>query len=321
MEVISDKLETLLKEGALEIRGDGRAGSGLVMTMQATAAVAIQNPDFHVQEWPFFSPARKGFPTRSFLRLSLKPIEKVCEITRPHISIMMDEGVSKMVDFAEGVVSGGIFLLNTPLSPASAAKHFRLSGRVVTIDGDGLAKRFLKKPLGNISVFAALTEILPHFDLKMVGEGLKELLQKRRLPESLIQSNMDLFQASLGQARAENCEEALASSTSPSAAKQAAFRGYGDLLPGAQSQLRLSLLNLTAAYAPSRTILKFADPQNLCNGCGYCIINCPENIIQFVPDAAIGVRVLGADISHYCKLCRECIVICPKKLFSEEARQ
>lgn len=316
MEVIAGRLETILKEEALEIRGDGRAGSGLVMTMQALAAVAIQNSDFHVQEWPFFSPARKGFPTRSFLRLSLKPIEKACEITRPHLSIMMDEGVSKMVDFAEGVVPGGIFLLNTPLSPAAAAKRFRLSGRVVTIDGDGLAKRFLKKPLGNISVFAALAEILPHFDLKMAGKGLEELLRKRRLPDSLIESNMNLFQASLGAARFEDCESAL-----PAESKPAAFRGYGNMLPGAQSPLRLSRLNMTAAYAPSRTILKFADPENLCNGCGYCIINCPENIIQFVPDAQIGVRVLGADISHYCKLCRECIEVCPKKLFMEEVRE
>ncbi|MDO8644320.1 MAG: 4Fe-4S dicluster domain-containing protein, partial [bacterium] len=49
----------------------------------------------------------------------------------------------------------------------------------------------------------------------------------------------------------------------------------------------------------------------------FCIINCPENIIRFVPDEKKGVKVLGADTNQFCKLCRECIEVCPVDLFKE----
>lgn len=303
MEIIPDPLE---------IRGDGRAGSGLVMTLQSLAAMAVADPALHVQEWPFFSAARKGAPTRGFIRLSGKPIEKNSEITHPHISLMMDEGVSKMVDFAEGVSPGSIFILNSPRTPEEAAEKFKLTGRVYTIDGDRLAQHYLKKPLGNISVLALLVEILPGFGREVGEERLKIILKKRRLPEGLIQANLDLFSASFGQARFADCNFATDKDH-----RLKPFRGYGELSPGAQSGLRLSRSIKTAAYAKSGAVLEFADPQNLCNGCGHCIINCPENIIQFHSDPEIGVRVTGADIKQYCKLCKECITICPKFLFKE----
>ena len=314
MEIIADRLDTILSESCLELRGDGRAGSGIILAMQTVAAVAVNDPALHVQEWPFFSSARKGAPTRGFLRLSSKPIEKASEITNPHITIMMDEGVTKMVDFAEGVVRGGIFILNTPLTPKEAAEKFRLSGRVFTMDGDALAQKFLKKPLGNISVFALLSGILPGFSPKTSREHLKHHLQKRRLPESLVDANMELFDASLGQAKEEDCDSSM-----PGDHPLQAFQGYGSLMPGAQSRLRLSRTNLTSAFARTGFSLKFSDLQNACNGCGHCITNCPENIIQFHADPETAVRVTGADITQYCKLCRECIEVCPKQLFQEIA--
>lgn len=312
MEVIAEQLQSLLENDVLELRGDGRAGSGLVLTMQSVAAVAVLDPTLHVQEWPFFSSARKGAPTRSFLRIGRKPILKASDITAPHISIMMDEGVSAMVDFAQGVKRGGIFVLNSTRSPEEAAKKFKLSGRVYTIDGDKISEAFLKKPLGNISVFALLMEILPGFEPAVALKRLAELLKKRRLPESLIQANCKLFEASLGKARFVDADYATLADHAVMP-----FGGWGELMPGAQSRLRLSRANLTSTYARTGYKLSFSDPENSCNGCSHCIINCPENIIHFQPDAENGVRVTGADIKGYCKLCRECITICPKQLFTE----
>ncbi|OGQ05862.1 MAG: hypothetical protein A3F82_06000 [Deltaproteobacteria bacterium RIFCSPLOWO2_12_FULL_44_12] len=312
MEMICGRLEQIINEEVLEIRGDGRAGSGIVLTMQSIVAMAVEDPTLYVQEWPFFSSARKGAPTRGFLRLSRRPIEKSSEITRPHIAIMMDEGVTTAIDFAEGVPRGSIFILNTTLSPEEAASKFRLSGRIYTIDGDRLAQHFLKKPLGNISVFALLMELIPVFDPRRSRTRLEKILKKRRLPELLVKANGDLFEASLNQARFADCDYAR-----PTDHLASPFGGYGELMPGAQSRLRLSRSNLTSAYARTGFVLQFGDSQNLCNGCGHCIINCPENIIQFHPDPEIGVRVTGADVTNYCKLCHECIAICPKNLFSE----
>lgn len=312
MKPISSQLEKLLQDDVLEIRGDGRAGSGMLLALQSVAAVAVTLPHMYVQEWPFFSSARKGAPTRGFLRLSNKPINKASEITRPHIVIAMDEGVTRMVDFAQGVDKNGIFIMNTAQSPEAVAKRYHLSGRVYTIDGNALAAKHMKSPMGNISVFALFTEIIPGFEPMRARKELEKMLTKRRLPKAIIQSNCDVFDASLGQAQHGDFDFAL-----PSDHTAMEFHGYGELAPGAQSRLRLSRKNLTSAYARTGFALSFQDPNNFCNGCGHCIVNCPENIIEFVPDAVNGVRVTGADIGNYCKLCRECISVCPKQLFTE----
>ena len=312
MEIIREKLKQILREGTLEIRGDGRAGSGLMLSLQAIAALAVADPILHVQEWPFFSAARKGVPTRGFLRLSHHPIQKGSQITHPHLVIAMDEAVGLISDFAQGVASDGIFIINTASSPEKVAKKFKLSGTVYTIDGDALSKPFLKKPLGNISIFALLTEILPGFQTGPARDCLKKLLEKRRIPLPIIESNLKVFDESIGKSLCNkfNFSGALDHQLKP-------FSGYGPLVPGAQSSLRLSRSNKTATYAKTGHVLHFADPEKLCNGCAHCIINCPENVIRFVPDRERGVLVLGADVTNYCKLCGECIAVCPKKLFTE----
>jgi pyruvate ferredoxin oxidoreductase gamma subunit len=314
MGITTPNLQKILTDGVLEIRGDGRAGSGMLLTLQSVAAVAVTIPQLYVQEWPFFSSARKGAPTRGFLRLSYAPIQKASEVTTPQIAIAMDEGVLRMVDFAQGVAPDGIFIVNTPKAPEEVAQKYHLSGRVYTIAGDQIAARFMRSALGNISVFALLTEILPEFTAMRARHELEKMLAKRRLPKPIIHANCDVFDASLGQSQVGDFTIAR-----PSDHQNITFHGYGELAPGAQSRLRLSRTNLTSAYARTGFSLQFSDPKNECNGCGHCIINCPENIIEFVPDDERGVRVTGADIGHYCKLCRECIAVCPKQLFTEVA--
>lgn len=312
MKPITPQLDSILRDDVLEIRGDGRAGSGMLLALQSVAAVAVTLPHMYVQEWPFFSSARKGAPTRGFLRLSNKPINKSSEITRPHIVVAMDEGVTRMVDFAQGVAPGGIFILNTTQTPEQSAKRYHLSGPVYTIDGNAIAAKHMKSPMGNISVFALFTEIIPGFEPMRARKELEKMLTKRRLPKAIVQANCDVFDASLGQAQHGDFDFALSADHAA-----AEFHGYGELAPGAQSRLRLSRKNLTSAYSRTGFSLSFKDPNNFCNGCGHCIVNCPENIIDFVPDAELGVRVTGADIGNYCKLCRECISVCPKQLFTE----
>lgn len=315
MEVIGRELDRLLQEETIEIRGDGRAGSGLQLTMQTIAATAVANRQLHVQEWPFFSSARKGAPTRGYLRLSRRPILKSSDITSPHVVVLMDEGVSRFVDFAEGVSENGLFVVNTPLDPERVAKKYRLNGWVITIDGDGISEKYLKKPMGNISVFAVFSTIISALNPQKSRDMLKMLLEKRHIPKSLVQANLDLFDASSGSFKVKKCQFKGENDHKP-----IHFDNYGDLAPGAQSRLRLSRANMTAAYAPSGFILKFDDPKDSCNGCALCVMNCPENIIQFKADAKQGLKVLGADVSSYCKLCAECIEICPKELFREVER-
>ena len=301
-----------MRASALEIRGDGKAGGGLVLAFQSLAALALRDPALHVQEWPFFSSARRGANIRSFLRVSRRPIEAACEVTRPQVTLLMDEAAGRSVDFAQGVPRGGTFVLNTRRSPGECAHHYRLSGRVFTVPGDDIGARHLRHPIGNVSAYVAMARAIGGFDLAEVRDSFIATLAKRRIPAALLEGNRAALEASDQAIETGVFDEALPEDHAP-----ARFAGYGTLAPGAQSALRLSRDNRTADYARSGVRLRFQDPETACTGCAHCITNCPEGIIRFRPDAERGLLVTGVDVSSFCKLCGECIAICPEKLFVE----
>jgi pyruvate ferredoxin oxidoreductase gamma subunit len=305
-------LRSILEDGVLEVRGDGKAGGGLVLAFQSLASLFSSLSTTHVQEWPFFSSARRGANIRSFLRVSAKPIDVGCEVTRPVLTLLMDEAAARSADFAEGVPHGGTYVINTRRTPEECAKHFHLSGRVLTVPGDDIGTKHLKHPIGNVSAYVAMTEAIGGLQMdEVVGIFLAQL-KKRRIPAALIERNRDAMNATKVSIQSGIFDEAR-----PGDHASTRFEGYGDLPIGAQTRLRLAQNNKTSSYARSGFRLEFADPANACTGCSHCIVNCPEGIITWEPDAERGVRVTGAEVSTFCKLCGECIEICPEKLFTE----
>lgn len=301
-----------LENSALEVRGDGKAGGGLVLAFQTLAALFSSSPHLYVQEWPFFSSARRGANIRSFLRVSARPIDVGCEVTRPGLSLLMDEAAARTADFAEGVPHGGTFVLNTRRSPEECAKHYHLSGRVLTIPGDDIGQKYLKAAIGNVAAYVAMVEAIGGVPVDdMVGTFMSQL-KKRRIPEALMERNHQALLAAKASIQSGTFDEAR-----PGDHASTRFEGYGELPIGAQTRLRLSQNNPTASFARSGFRLQFADPDLKCTGCSHCITNCPEGIIRWQPDAERGVLVTGADVSSFCKLCSECIAVCPEKLFTE----
>ena len=302
----------ILEASVLEVRGDGKAGGGLVLAFQSLAALYSSLSHLHVQEWPFFSSARRGANIRSFLRVSAKPIDIGCEVTRPMVSLLMDEAAARALDFADGVPHGGTFVLNTRRSPEDCAKHFHLSGRVMTVPGDDIGKQYLKAAIGNVSAYVAMTEAIGGVPMEDVVGTFLGQLRKRRIPDVLVERNREAMMAT--QAAIQVGEFDMAR---PGDHASTRFAGYGELPIGAQTRLRLSQTNLTSSFARSGFRLVFEDPNKACTGCSHCITNCPEGIIRFEPDAERGVLVTGADVSSFCKLCGECIAVCPEHLFTE----
>jgi Pyruvate/2-oxoacid:ferredoxin oxidoreductase gamma subunit/ferredoxin len=265
-----------------------------------------------VQEWPFFSSARRGAGIRAFLRVSKSPVAASCEVTRPALSLLMDEAAARSVDFAEGVPRGGTFVINTRRGPEQCARHFRLSGRVLTVAGDDIGTRFLKHAIGNVSAYVGVATAIGGFPFELVRDTFLSSLKKRRIPEALLARNREALEASVSAVHSGEFDFAADADHRP-----VPFEGYGALPVGAQTALRLSQKNRTADYARSGFRLRFEDPRDACTGCAHCITNCPEGIIRFRPDAGRGLVVTGADVSDFCKLCGECIAICPEKLFME----
>ncbi len=305
-------LQRVIQTSHLEIRGDGKAGGGLLLAFQSLADLLAQDAGVHVQEWPFFSSARRGASIRSFMRVSRRPITAACEVTRPDVAILMNESAARTWDFAEGVTPGGTFILNTTRTPEQCALHYGLSGHVITVPGDDVGREHLKAPIGNVSVYVAAARAISGAPNEAIFESFLTILRKRHVPNRILDSNRAALAATL-----ERIQEGVFNESRPGAHVPAGFEGYGALPTGAQTPLRLSRNNRTADYAPSGIRLRFEDPADACTGCALCIHNCPEGIILFEPEEKRGLKVTGVDVSSFCKLCGECIAVCPEKLFRE----
>jgi pyruvate ferredoxin oxidoreductase gamma subunit len=309
MSAIIDDLRTRLDRGeAIDLRGDGKAGGGLVLAIQAFGQ-ALAQAGFDVQDWPLFSSARKGANVRAFLRVARRTVEAACQVTSPDISILMNEAAGREVDFASGT-SRAIYIVNTSDMPDVIASRYRLAGRVATIDGDALGFRHLGRPLGNVAVFAALVRATDLLGTTLARDSLAYALAKRRLPERIVTQNLELYDEAIDRARILEIDGVADHRTPP-------FGGYGALPAGAQSALRTARKNRTSGYGRPGVSITFEDAAARCNGCSLCVVQCPEGIIDFVPDPARGPIVKGARFDTYCKVCRECVAACPLDLFHE----
>ncbi|MBI1909469.1 MAG: 2-oxoacid:acceptor oxidoreductase family protein [Deltaproteobacteria bacterium] len=303
-------LSRLTKGETIDLRADGKAGSGLVMILQAFAEAVSLEGTYQVQEWPLFSSARKGANVRGFLRIAKGEIQMTCQIERPHVALLLSEKTGEELDFASGL-SEGMFVVNSERSPEETATFFRLSGEIYTIAANRLGLEYLGHSIPNISVLAALHKALPLVSDDTMKTAIRHINEKRRLPEKIIQANERCFTASLQEVQDRELVRKELDHPLP------VFDRYEDYPTAAQSRLRTSFSNKTANYARAGRRLVFRDPTDRCTGCSLCIVNCPEGIIRFEPDPKRGVRVTGADTNQFCKLCRECIEVCPVDLFDE----
>jgi 2-oxoacid:acceptor oxidoreductase gamma subunit (pyruvate/2-ketoisovalerate family) len=304
--------ERLARGEALDLRGDGKAGGGLVLAMQAFGAALGALPELDVQSWPLFSSARKGANVRAFLRVARGRVEAACQITRPDVALLMNEAAAADVDFAEGTTEA-VYVVNTRDRPEEAARRRGLAGTIVTIDADSLGMRHLGRPLGNVGVFAALVTATELVSVAGARVSLEKTLAKRRLAERIVAANMSTFDEALAEVRVATVARLGESHA------RAPFRGYGAVPAGAQAALRSARQNHTAGYGRPGVKIEFADPGARCNGCSLCVVQCPEGIIVFDPDPARGALVRGAKFDDFCKVCRECVAACPLDLFHEVA--
>lgn len=302
----------LARGEAIDLRGDGKAGGGLVLVVQAFAAALARDPALAVHEWPLFSSARRGANVRAFLRVARGQVDAACQVVAPDIALLMNEAAAREVDFAEGTGAGAVHILNSEATPKAAADRYRLGGRVATIAGDALGRAHLGRPLGNVPVLAALVRATGLVDPARAREALAASLGKRRIPAALAAANLALYDAALERVAIAELADAPAGAHQP-----ARFTGYGPLPVGAQSALRSSHERQTAGYGRPGVQIAFADPRGRCNGCSLCVAQCPDGVIEFTADPGRGAIVHGARFATHCKVCRECVAACPLDLFRE----
>ncbi|WP_010917091.1 2-oxoacid:acceptor oxidoreductase family protein [Thermoplasma volcanium] len=117
-----------------EIRFHGRGGQGAVTASRILAAAAFLEGKYAVS-FPFFGTERRGAPVTAFTRIDENEIYVKSQIYDPDIIVVLDTYVLRTSNVTDGLKSGGIAVINSPLPPES----FNLNAKVATVDAVGIA--------------------------------------------------------------------------------------------------------------------------------------------------------------------------------------
>ncbi len=126
-------------ERVLEILFHGRGGQGAVTAANILVAAALRDGHRGVQAFPLFGSERRGAPVKAFARISDTEINLRSQIYNPDIVVVLDPGLLKLVNVAEGLKASSVLILNTTGSPGDY--EFSKSFRVATVDAAGVALR------------------------------------------------------------------------------------------------------------------------------------------------------------------------------------
>ncbi|MEA4884062.1 MAG: 2-oxoacid:acceptor oxidoreductase family protein [Clostridia bacterium] len=176
----------------LEIRWHGRAGQG-AKTAALVLAEAVISAGKYAQAFPEYGPERMGAPMQAFNRISDEPVTLHCHVQNPSIVVVLDSTLIATVDVKAGVPENGIYLVNTPLSPAEMCAKLNLGGspaKVYTLDATQISMAAIGKNIPNTPMMGALIAATGLLSLEALIQDTEHKLAKKLRPD-VVAKNLD----------------------------------------------------------------------------------------------------------------------------------
>ena len=153
-----------------EIIWHGRGGQGAFTAARLLGEAYSLRENTFVLAFPSFGPERRGAPIRAFTKLDEKPIGNRSEIAKADYSIFLDDTLFSDQAFDELKPDGKI-LLNT--------KEKIDDERVITLDGDSIAEKYLGLPITNTILLGALAAVSGFISIDDLTEAVKQSMPPR----------------------------------------------------------------------------------------------------------------------------------------------
>ncbi len=153
-----------------EIIWHGRGGQGAFTASRLLGEAYSLKENAYVLAFPSFGPERRGAPIRAFTKLDEKPIGNRSEIAKADYNIYLDDTLFNENSFSE-LKSDGIILLNT--------KQKIDSERVITIDGNSIAEKYIGLPITNTILLGALAAVSGLVSLEEINSAIMQTMPKR----------------------------------------------------------------------------------------------------------------------------------------------
>jgi pyruvate ferredoxin oxidoreductase gamma subunit len=179
----------------LEIRWHARGGQGAKTASQLLALAALAQGNY-VQAFPEYGPERSGAPMKAFNRIDDKKVRIHYNIYEPDVVVVIDDSLldSENVDVTEGLKPEGILLVNTKASPEEVRRKTGFTGKILTIDADGIAEEAGTR-YPNVPALGALARAID-FPLEPLIVELEKLIGKKA--PKVLQANLSALKEGYG---------------------------------------------------------------------------------------------------------------------------
>ncbi len=168
-----------LNKDIFEIIFFARAGQGAKTAAEIVAQAALSEGKY-VQAFPFFGPERSGAPTRSYVRVSEKPIRQHEPVVDPDTVVVLDETLLSSQDVSKNLDRDESLIINTKKSPEEIRKevdHFM--GTIHPLDALGIALETTGQPSINSVILGKLVQVSEIVKLESLIEEFRKLFDKK----------------------------------------------------------------------------------------------------------------------------------------------
>ncbi len=164
----------------VEVRWHGRGGQG-AKTAALLLGEAAADAGLHIQAFPEYGPERMGAPVQSFTRISRDKINLHCHVTNPQVVAVLDPTlIGTAVDVTSGVPDDGLFVINTPDTPAHLRKRLGVDfGKVFTVDANRIAMETIGRPIPNTPMLGAVVKVTDILELEALLHDTQAKLEKK----------------------------------------------------------------------------------------------------------------------------------------------
>lgn len=189
-------------EKMFEIRWHGRGGQGAVTAAKLVAEVAVTK-GYYAQAFPEFGPERRGAPVQAFTRLNASVIRAYYGVANPDAVIVLDATLLDSVDVIHGLVSGGILLINTALSPAETREKLKLgNAKTYTVNASIIAQECLGVAIPNTAMIGALVRVADILSLDDVVDYFRKAFASR-FSSKVFEGNLKAIRRAYEEVKAE----------------------------------------------------------------------------------------------------------------------
>lgn len=166
-----------------EVRFHGRGGQGVVTTSKILAKAFALTGQYGAS-FPMFGFERRGAPVTAFGRFSNKPIRKKNQIYNPDILVVLDPSQKKSEAVFQGLLPGGMMLLNDSDLTASVS-HENLK-KLAVIDANKVALEEIGLAIPNTVIVGAFAKMSGLLDIEPCCEALEDYFSGGKLTANVV---------------------------------------------------------------------------------------------------------------------------------------